>query len=71
MRERRVAEAAVPAARPKRDPLGFEEDDRAARIRLEGLDRRPETGEPAADDGEVAFDDAPDRLARGRTVRGG
>jgi hypothetical protein len=66
--ERRVAEAAVPPARAERDSLAFEEENRALRVGPERFDGRPETGEPSADDGEIAFDLPFERIARGRPV---
>src|SRR6185312_11598030 len=54
--ERRVAEAAVPPARAECEPLAFQENDRALRVCPHRLDRRPEPGEPTADDSEIAVD---------------
>ena len=51
--ERRRAEAAVATAGALRDPIGLEHDDAQRRVRLEQADRRPQPGEPAADDRDI------------------
>ena len=68
MGERRVAETAVSPARAECDPLAFQENDGALRVRPQRLDRSPEPGEPAADDGEIAIDLLLQRLAGRRPV---
>ena len=49
----RLAEAAVAAARAPADALGLEDDDAEPGVRVEQPDRRPQAGEPAADDGDI------------------
>ncbi len=49
----RLAEAAVPAAGPEGDGLGLEDDDPQRRVRVGQRDRRPEPGEPGADDRDI------------------
>jgi hypothetical protein len=62
--ERRLAEAAIPAARPEPDRLGLEDDDAQPRIRVGQRDRGPEPGEPGPDDRDVG------PFARARFQRG-
>ena len=51
--QRRLAEAAVPAARPVRDGLRLEDDDAQRRVRVGQGDRGPQPGEPATDDDDI------------------
>ena len=62
----RLAEAAVPAARPERDGLRLEDGDPQRRIRVGQGDRGPQPGEPGADDGDVRDDVARRRRAADR-----
>ena len=52
--QRRLAEAAVPAARPERDGLRLEDDDPQRGIRVGQRERRPQAGEARPDDDDVA-----------------
>ena len=54
VRERRLHEAAVAAARRRADLGRFDQHDVAGRVALLGDDRRPQPGVAAADDAEVA-----------------
>jgi len=51
--ERRVDETAVPPGRTEPDRPGLEQHDVTPRILFLGLDRRPQAGEPAADDDQA------------------
>ena len=53
MGQRGGAEAPVPSAGAPSDPFGLEHDDPQRRIGVEQLDRRPQAGEPGADDRHV------------------
>ena len=68
VRERSHADAAVAAAGLPAGGAGLEDDDVEAGILLLGEQRRPEAGEPGADDGEVAADGAGERRPRGRRL---
>ena len=51
----RLAEAAVAAARPERHGLRLQHRDAQGRVRVGQGDRRPQAGEPRADDRDVDF----------------
>ncbi len=72
VRERGLGKAAVAPGGPERDVLGLDEEHVARRLALLRDQRRPEAGEPAAHDREVARDVARDggaRLRRGVRVQ--
>ena len=49
---------------PSATPVGLQDDDAQPRVRLEQADRRPQAGEPAADDRDVCRDPALERRSR-------
>jgi hypothetical protein len=63
-------EAAVAPAGAGADGLGFEQDDVARRVVGLGVQRRPQAGEPAADDAQVRVDAAGQRRLRVAGPRG-
>ena len=66
--QRRCAEPAVPAARAVAHAVGLEDHDPQRRVGVDEGDRRPQPGEPAADDDDVGGDPLPERGSRGAGI---